>query len=40
MKIIELDPESHDKYLAGVSHLPQLLAYVLDEVINAEEKKC
>ncbi len=38
MKIIELDPESHDKYLAGVSHLPQLLAYVLDEVINAEEK--
>lgn len=36
MNIIELDPESHDKYLAGVSHLPQLLAYILAEIINTE----
>ncbi|MFW5790191.1 MAG: prephenate dehydrogenase [Bacillota bacterium] len=36
MKVIELDPESHDRYLAGVSHLPQLLAYVLEEVIMTE----
>ncbi|MFN2362665.1 MAG: prephenate dehydrogenase [Halarsenatibacteraceae bacterium] len=37
VKLIELDPESHDKYLAGVSHLPQLLAYILDEIIRAED---
>ena len=36
MKVIELNPESHDKFLAGVSHLPQLLAYTLDEVIMTE----
>lgn len=36
MNPIELDPESHDQYLAGVSHLPQLLAYILAETIQSE----
>lgn len=37
LNIIELTPESHDHYLAGVSHLPQLLAYILAEIIMAED---
>ncbi|MBF8436405.1 prephenate dehydrogenase [Halanaerobiaceae bacterium Z-7014] len=37
MNIIELEPESHDQYLAGVSHLSQLLAYILAEIIADEE---